>query len=119
MIEFWTNLSYTTKFSVIAFFATGALGIVSMGFLGLALYFPVSFLFKSYPGHNSWHGDWVWPAVIGVGMFWSFGFLIAGTAWHYLTEHIPSVVVLRIVYGLILYAWAALLWWGVIHNNVG
>lgn len=117
MIEFWNNLSYTTKFSAIAFFATGALSIVSMGILGLVLYFPVSFLFRAYPEHDSWHGDWVWPAIIGVGMFWSLGFLIAGTAWHYLIDHISSVTVLRVIYGIILYIWAALLWWVVIHKN--
>jgi hypothetical protein len=117
MIEFWTNLAYTTKFSVIGFVVSLVLGLLSMGALGGVLYYPVSFLFRAYPTLNEWTGDWVWPAVIGVGMAWSFGFLMAGTAWYYLDGHISSVIVLRVVYGLILWGWAALLWYIVIKNN--
>jgi len=53
-------LSYTTKFSIIAFFIILGLGLMSMGLLGALLYYPVSFLFTSYPDLNDWHGDWVW-----------------------------------------------------------
>jgi len=117
MIEFWNNLSYTTKFSTIAFVATFVLGFISMGMLGALLYYPVSFVLRSYPWIDDLHGDWVWPAVIMIGMCWSFGFLMAGAAWHYLDGYITSALVLRVIYGLILWSWAAVMWWGVIHNN--
>lgn len=117
MMEFWVNLTYTTKFSVIAFVATFILGFISMGILGGLLYYPVSIVLRAYPWIDDLHGDWVWPAVIMIGMGWSFGFLMAGAAWHYLTDHIFSVVLLRVIYGVILYTWAAVLWWVVIHNN--
>jgi len=118
MIEFWNSLSYTSKFSAIAFVVTAALGFISMGILGAGLYYPVSFLFKSYPTLNDWRGDWVWPATIGAGMAWSVGFLFGGIAWHYLQDSIHSLAVLRIIYGLILWVWAALTWYLLITNNV-
>ncbi len=117
MPEFWTNLSYTTRFSAIGFVVTFILGFISMGFLGLILYYPVSFVLRTGPSINSWHGDWVWPALILVGLGWSFGFLLAGTAWHFLAPRLDSVVILRIIYGLILWAWAAFLWWWVLRGQ--
>ncbi|GHN03208.1 hypothetical protein WSM22_46970 [Cytophagales bacterium WSM2-2] len=45
-----------------------------MGALGAALYYPAAFLLKKFPAFSDWHGDWVWPTVIMVGMLWSFGF---------------------------------------------
>lgn len=117
MIEFWNSLAYTTKFSAIAFVITGFVGLMSMGFLGTGLYYAVSLLFKSYPTLNDWRGDWVWPALIGVGMAWSFGFVFGGIAWHYLSKMVHSVPLLRIVYLLILWFWAAFLWYLVIRSN--
>lgn len=118
MLEFWNSLAYTTKFSTFAFIITLALGLLSMGALGLILYYPVSFLFKSYPSINDWHGDWTWPAIIGVGMAWSLGFVFGGMAWHYLYKIIPSLVLLRIIYAFILWGWAAILWAIVIKSNL-
>lgn len=117
MIDFWNSLTYTTKFSTIAFVATLALGLLSMGILGALLYYPVSPLFRAYPTLNDWTGDWVWPAVIGVGMAWSLGFVFGGIAWHFLSESISSVALLRGIYGVILWLWAAILWYLVIRNK--
>ena len=89
-----------------------------MGFLGTILYYPVSFLFKSYPSINDWRGDWVWPVVIGVGMAWSVGIIFGGIAWHYLYKIIPSVITLRIIYIFILWLWAAILYYIMIKNNL-
>lgn len=119
MPEFWTSLAYPTKFSAIAFVVTLALGLLSMGMLGAVLYYPVSFLFKAYPGLNEWHGDWVWPATILVGMAWSLGFVFGGLAWHYLMQWTTSLFVLRAFYVLILWVWAALLWYWVLRTNLG
>lgn len=118
MLDLWDTLSYTTKFSAIGFVLTFALGLLSMGFLGLALYYPVSFLFRGYPALNDWRGDWVWPAVIVVGMGWSIGFLLGGLAWYFLAEVVSSFLLLRIIYGLILWSWAAVLWYWMIRNNL-
>lgn len=117
MLEYWNALSFTTRFSIIAFIVTIPMGLFSMGILGAVLYYPVSILFPSCPSFNDWRGDWVWPAIIGVGMAWSVGFLLAGLAWHYLSTNISSVWMLRCVYGLILYGWAGLLWWLVLQKK--
>jgi len=93
MLTRWKSLSYTKKFSIIACIITFALGILSMGLLGTALYYSVSFLFSSYPTLNDWNGDWVWPSMIGVGMIWSLGFIFAGITWHYLKKLISSKVI--------------------------
>jgi hypothetical protein len=110
MIDFWKALSGDAKFSIIAFFSVAALGLLSMGALGALLYYPVCFLFKNYPSFNSWTGDWVWPAMIGVGMAWSVGFAFGGIAIHYLSKIISSKVVLYVCYTIILWLWAAILW---------
>lgn len=118
MPDFWNALTYTTKFSTIAFVATFILGFISMGMLGALLYYPVSFVLRSFPWIDDLHGDWMWPAVILIGMGWSLGFVFAGVAWHFLAESISSVVLLRIIYGVILWLWAAGLWYLVLRANV-
>lgn len=110
MIAFWKALSGNAKFSIIAFFSVAALGLLSMGALGALLYYPVCFLFKNYPPFNSWTGDWVWPAIIGVGMAWSVGFLFGGVAVHFLSKIIASKALLYVYYAIILWLWTALLW---------
>lgn len=116
MLEFWRSLTYTTKFSILGFWVSLVLGLLSMGILGAILYYPVCFLFASYPSINDWYGDWVWPAVIAVGMAWSLGFVFGGLAWKVLDPVISSKFWLRIIYGLILWAWAAMLWFIVIRK---
>ena len=69
----------TMKRSLIAFGLALVLGLLGMGALGMALYYPVApVLAWRFAGPDDWHGDWVCPALIGVGMGWSFGFLLAG-----------------------------------------
>ena len=117
MIDFWKALSGNAKFSIIAFFLAAALGLLSMGALGALLYYPACFLLKNYPPFNSWTGDWVWPAMIGVGMAWSLGFLFGGIASYYLSKIIASKVLLYICYAMILWLWAALLWYMVLSQQ--
>jgi len=114
----WKSLTYTTKFSAIAFIICGVLGLLSMGALGAVLYYPVSFLFDNYPTLNEWRGDWVWPVMIGVGMAWSLGFIFAGIIWHILHKKIQSLILLRVIYIFILWLWAASLWFIIIKNNL-
>ncbi len=111
MAEFWKSLSGNARFSIIAFFCCGVAGLVSMGALGAVLYFPVSFLLQKFPSFNNWHGDWVWPAVIGIGMFWSVGFLFGGVVWHFLSKITNSKILLYTAYLFVLWLWAALLWY--------
>ncbi len=110
MIGFWKALSGNAKFSIIAFFSVAALGLLSMGALGALLYYLVCFLLKNYPPFNSWTGDWVWPAMISVGMAWSLGFIFGGIAVHYLSKIIASKAILYVCYIIVLWIWAALLW---------
>jgi hypothetical protein len=49
MYEYWSNLSFTTRFSIIACVVTVPLGLLSMGLLGAVLYYPVSIFFPNYP----------------------------------------------------------------------
>jgi hypothetical protein len=114
---FWKSLSGNAKFSIIAFCSTACLGLLSMGLLGALLYFPVSFLFKDVPPFDAWHGDWVWPAIIGVGIIWSFGFILGGFSYHYSTKMGASKVVSSSIYALVLWLWAAFLWYVVISNQ--
>lgn len=117
MKDFWESLSSNAKFSIIAFCITAFLGLISMGLLGALLYFPVSFLFKDVPSINTWHGDWVWPATISVGVFWSLGFILGGFSYHYLIKMGASKVVLYSIYAVILWLWAVFLWYLVISNQ--
>ena len=118
LLTYWKSLSYTTRFSIVAFIVVLPTGLFSMGALGALLYYPVSFLFTSYPGLLEWSGDWVWPAMIGIGMFWSFGFIWAGLIWHFLSKKITSLIILRTMYVLVCLFWAALLWYIVLRNNI-
>lgn len=117
MIEFWKSLSGNARFSIIAFFSSGALGLFSMGLLGAVLYYPVSFLLRKFPSLDDWTGDWVWPAVIGVGIFWSVGFLLGGVVWHYLAKITSSKAILCCAYIFVLWLWAAIVWYIVLVNR--
>jgi hypothetical protein len=92
MIKYWKALSGNTKFSLLGFFIVAGLGLLSMGLLGLLLYYPVAFLLSSFPAFNDWHGDWVWPVLIGVGMFWSIGFILAGITVHFFKRVNESII---------------------------
>ncbi len=97
--------------SAIAFLIAGALGLLSMGFLGASLYYAVLFaLPSSLPHLDSIGGDWVWPAVIMVGMLWSIAFLIAGFLNNRLIARGMRTGLRRAVYVFVLWLWAYALW---------
>jgi len=99
------------RFSLVAFIINLALGLLSMGFLGIGLYHIVSpVLDLKFPDLDSLHGDWIWPALILSGMLWSFGFLIAGWTHLYLVRFKLSQFMLKAIYILILLLWAAIIW---------
>ncbi len=118
MLKLWKSFSFTTKFSTIAFIVTFTLGLLSMGILGAILYYTVSFVFNNYPTLNDWRGDWVWPTTIVAGMVWAFGFIFANIVWYYLKKVTNSKWMLLTMYSIILWLWAAIVWYFIIINNL-
>jgi len=106
---------YRIRRSVIAFLVTLALGLLSMGAQGAALYyaaFPA--LVPVFGDLNDWRGDWVWPATILAGMAWSASFLIAGLVTLRLERRGVGIGPRRIVYGALLWLGAVAAWWAVL-----
>lgn len=115
------DLLCSMKRSVLACLLAAAAGLLSMGALGGLLYYaayPV--LGPLYGDIGEWHGDWVWPALILASMGWSPGFLVAGlvhrrlamTGW-------GGVIARRMIYALILWMAAALIWMFVLSGSPG
>ena len=99
------------KWSLIAGAVALVLGLLSMGFLGIGLYVMVCPVLRlRYPPQAQWHGDWVWPAMIGAGMGWSIGFVIAGVIEHLMSAQGCSPALSRVIYGAVLWLWALILW---------
>ena len=102
---------HAIKWSAFGFAATLLLGFVSMGLLGLALYYPVAPVLRlRFAARDAWLGDWVWPAVIGVGMGWSVGFLIAGVVNHFLVKQGWRASLRGLTYLGLLWLWDLVVW---------
>ncbi len=102
----------------ILFLLAGALGLLSMGLLGAALYYAVCLVLpSSYPRFDDLRGDWVWPAVIGIGMGWSLSFLLAGALNLFLERTGMVTVWRRLIYVLVLWVCALLLWLGTLAGR--
>jgi len=106
------------RWSLLAFVITLPLGLLSMGILGLLLYYPVSPLLQAYGPMESWHGDSVWPTLILVGMGWSFAFLIAGLLDHLLKSKQAHWALRALAYLIVLWLVDAALWLGMLHGQV-
>lgn len=117
MLNYWRSLSFNTKFSILAFPIAAGIGLLSMGLWGALLYFPARPLLTTFPAFEDWHGDWVWPALIGVGIFWSLGFIIAGISIHLIKRYTESSLVLALLYSFILWIWDIILWWIVLSDQ--
>jgi hypothetical protein len=97
--------------SAIAFVIALALGLLSMGLLGAGLYYAVMLaLPATLPHLDAIGGDWVWPAVILVGMLWSIGFVFAGALNRLWVARSTKPFVRRLCYALVLWLWAYVLW---------
>jgi len=108
------------KRSLIAFVVTLVLGLLSMGALGMSLYYAVSPALRLFfPGEAAWHGDWVWPAAISSGMVWAFGFLAAGAVNKRLAANDTAPIVRRVVYVSLLWVWALGIWAVILSANLG
>jgi hypothetical protein len=111
------SLCLQMKRSIVAFFAALALGLLSMGLLGAALYYAIYPLLAPYYGDpNDWHGDRVWPSIILAGMGWSFSFLGAGLLNVRLEKAGWGRLSRRLMYIFMLWLGALLIWflilWG-------
>jgi hypothetical protein len=104
----WRKLSGNAKFSIVAFILTLALGLLSKGALGYALYFLVAPVLDK--DIDSLRSDITWPTILATGMLSSFGFLLAGAIFHYTRLHIKEFAS-YILYAFILWAWVFLIWY--------
>jgi len=109
------------RFSLIAFILSIIISLLSMGFLGMGLYFiasaPLTLLFPNVPSDmKTWHGDWVWPAMISIPMVWAFGFLIAGGMYLFLQKQDWTNLTLKTSYIVILLLWNLLIWLVLLMN---
>lgn len=99
------------KMSVIAGIVVAILGVLSMGALGGALAYlawPIVYPLAGNP--NDWRGDDVWPAMIASGLLWGASFPVAGLVNRRLAHKGWAQTGRRIVYCLILWCGAALIW---------
>jgi hypothetical protein len=84
-----------------------------MGVLGAALYAGVSPVLGRFASPlDDWHGDWVWPALIGAGMAWAPGFLLAG--WLHPRWRRPPRWWPPLAYAGVLWLWALLVWGAIV-----
>ena len=108
------------KRSIVAFIVALVLGLLSMGALGMLLYYAVSPVLRlRFLGEDAWHGDWVWPAAISSGMIWAFGFLAAGVVNKRLAAGDTGPLVRRVVYAALLWIWALVIWAVILSANLG
>lgn len=99
------------KWSLLAFVLFLVGGFASLGMLGMALYgvaFPVVSLF--YSPLDQWHGPWVWPVLVAVGIIWPFSFLVAGPIGAALKRRGVGEWPRRLAYLLVLWLGAVLSW---------
>lgn len=99
------------KWSLVGFAVTLALGFLSMGALGAALYYACYPVLAPFYGNlNDWHGDWVWSAAIWTGMLWSVSFLAAGVLNLLLETRGMSAPWRGVAYVAVLWAGAVAIW---------
>ncbi|MPT46991.1 MAG: hypothetical protein E2598_01040 [Sphingobium sp.] len=99
------------KCSVFAGAGVAFLGLLSMGALGIALFYagwPI--LGPLYGNPDDFRGDWVWPAFLFTGISWGLAFPLAGWASLWLARNRIGVWAQRAAYALILWVSAILLW---------
>ena len=109
--EAFSRWAWTRKWSVLACILSLVLGFVSLGLLGLFLYYPVApVLLLRFPPPDAWTGDWVWPAMLEVSFLWPLGFLIAGELDERLARRQTPVLRRRIAYGGTLWLWLLAVW---------
>ena len=98
--------------------AVGVLAVLSMGLLGAGLYVLVSPVTRLwFPPLDDWSGDWVWPAVIGVGMAWAPGWPLAAWVVRRLQRQgLAARGLPLLAYAGVLWVWALAVWWLVLAH---
>lgn len=112
----WSTFSKATKFSILGFLISGTLGLLSMGALGYGLYHIVQPVLADRI--DELQGDATWPSLILAGMIWSIAFLIAGGLHSLLSRRNIPVAVLYANYTIVLWVWALVVWFTIIHFRV-
>lgn len=97
-----------------------AAALLSLGLSGYALYWLAWPLLRPwFPSDDSWTGDWVWAAMVGVGLVWPLLFLLAGYINQLLLERYIPATARRLLYAAILWLGAWLLWFGTLYSHYG
>lgn len=105
------NRCLEIKRSILAFAVALVLNFLSLGMLGLALYYLLYPLLAPFYGNpNDWHGDWVWPVVLLAGMAWPFSFLGAGLLNRHLEQAGWPALYRKVIYVAVLWLGALLVW---------
>ena len=106
------------RFSTIAGILVFVLGFLSMGALGGVLCYLMDFVTRHWvPRFDDMHGDWVWPAMILIGMFWSLAFFAAGILNYYLLKWGVGGFVRFLAYVSIILLWPFCMWIVTLMNN--
>lgn len=111
---------FAMRKSWLASIVSFVVALVTMGATGIVLYFltwPLVGVW--YPAFGTWSGDWVWGALAGAAVFWSAFFMVAGYVNQVLIERGKPVGKRRVVYALVLWGGAALLWWMILQGQFG
>lgn len=112
----WSTFSKPTKFSIVGFVVSGALGLFSMGLLGYGLYYVVQPVLGDRM--DEIQGDATWPSLILAGMVWSVGFLLAGGLYSFLSKKNLPLVVQYFCYAMVLWLWALVVWYTIIDFRI-
>ncbi|MEQ9414445.1 MAG: hypothetical protein RIF39_11470 [Cyclobacteriaceae bacterium] len=112
----WSTFSKVTKFSILGFIISGALGLFSMGVLGYGLYYTVSPVLGDRI--DELQGDATWPSLILAGMAWSIAFLLAGGFYSWLSKRNFPSGILYLSYALVLWIWALVVWYAIIDFRI-
>lgn len=105
-------------YSTLATVIVAAFSFLSMGALGAGLSYLMSFVTQQwYPTFDDLHGDWVWPAMIMIGIYWSLAFLVGGLLNLYLLKQKVGLFWRNTTYVAIIVLWLLCLWIITLQTN--
>jgi len=112
----WKSFSPITRFSILVFLVSMALGLLSMGVTGYGLYCLVKPVLGNRIDELS--GDVFWPSTLLAGMAWSFGFLIAASFFSLTAKARFPAILSWLIYIASLWLWALLVWYSLIEFRI-
>lgn len=109
---------WALRWSLAGCLAALALAFLSLGYSSLVLYAAASPLLRlAYPPMSDWHGPWVWPVLVGVGILWAPSFLAAGMAGQVPQVRGWSAGRRRLLYLAVLWCGAVAAWFVMLATN--